>query len=212
MAHHHFYRDEARERAAKAVREIEAKTAVQVVVALRARSDDGHAPDYLFGFLVSLAVLAALVYLPIPFSLEAVPIDATLAFIAGAFVCSRVAPLRRLLTSRERREAQVRRAASAAFWEHGLSRTRHRLALLVFVSLFERRVELILDTGVAPEALGEAWTAAAREIDASIARPDIDRFIAALGALGPILARAYPRGAGPVEELPDEIDDEGGAA
>ena len=211
MAHHHFYRDEARDRAARVVREIESRTAVQVVVALRVRSDPGRAADYLFGFLTSLAVLVALVYLPISFSIESVPVDSTLAFAVGAILCARLPALRRLLTPRKAREDQVRRAACTAFVEHGLTRTKARLGLLVFVSLFERRVELLPDVGIDLQALGPDWTAAIRELQESIERgPDVDRFIAAFGALGPLLARVHPRGTGPVEELPDEIA-EGGA-
>jgi hypothetical protein len=36
---------------------------------------------------------------------------------------------------------------------------------------------------------------------------DVDAFVSALLSLGPPLQRVHPRGAGRVEELPDELED-----
>jgi putative membrane protein len=208
MAHHHFYRDEARRRAAAAIREIEAVTAVQVVVALRPRVDDYRAADYLAGFAVALGVLSALLYLPVPFGVSSVPLDTLVGFVVGTLFCARFAPLRRLLTPRRRRAEATHRAASAAFLDHSLSKTRSRLGLLIFVGLFERCVEVLPDVGVDVAALGADWTQALAALRASLAGvPDVDEFIAALQRLKAPLARVHPRGASAVEELPDEIED-----
>ena len=54
----------------------------------------------------------------------------------------------------------MRTAARAAFVDQGISRTRGRTGILVFVSLFEREVEVVADVGVDPVLLGEDWTRA----------------------------------------------------
>jgi putative membrane protein len=209
VAHHHFYRDEARQRATAAIRQIEAATSVQVVVALRPRVDDYRAADYLAGLVLALAVLAALLYLPMPFSLSSVPLDTLVGFVIGAAACARLPPLRRVLTPRRLLAESTHRAACAAFLDHGLSKTRSRLAILVFVGMFERCVEVLPDVGIEEAALGAEWTQTLAALRASVAgTPDVDDFIAALRRMGPLLQHAYPRGKAPVEDLPDEMPDE----
>jgi uncharacterized membrane protein len=44
-------------------------------------------------------------------------------------------------------EAEVRRSARVLFHDHGLARTPARLGVLILVAGFERRVEIVADTG-----------------------------------------------------------------
>jgi uncharacterized membrane protein len=211
MAHRHFYREEVRRRAIATIQQIEAKTAVQVVVALRSHAGDYRAADYLAGFAVALGVLAALLYLPIPFGLHSVPIDTFVGFVVGAAVCARTDSLRRLLTPRRRRAEATHRAACEAFLDGSLSKTKSRLCVLVFVGMLEHCVEIISDVGVDVAALGTEWTQAVAALHASLAGvPDVEEFILALQRLGPPLQRVHPRGTTPVEELPDELPDASG--
>ena len=54
---------------------------------------------------------------------------------------------------------------------------------------------------------GPEWTAALEALARTVKRrPDLGRFLAALEALGPILARALPHAADDVNELPDALD------
>src|SRR5690606_13144660 len=122
-------------------------TAGEVVVAVRAASSDYRHTDYLVGFAVSLLALIALLFLPVPFAIETWPIDVGLAFAAGALISSSVSPLKRALTSSRSMADEVARSARATFVNMGISRTRDRSGLLVFVSLLERRAEVVADTG-----------------------------------------------------------------
>ncbi|MHB8420230.1 MAG: hypothetical protein ACYDCL_19320 [Myxococcales bacterium] len=208
MTHRHFYRDEARARTAKAVAEIEARSAAQLVVALRPFADRHRDADYLFGFVAALAALTGLVYSPIDFSLHAVVIDAVLAFALGAATCAHVDFLRRALTSRRARREATHRAACAAFLDHGVGQTRARLGVLVFVAMFERRVEVLPDVGIAVAQLGEGWLRAVEGLNAALGQADLTAFLQAFQELGRLLAKAHPRGRSPVEELPDELPEE----
>jgi putative membrane protein len=88
----------------------------------------------------------------------------------------------------------------------GVGRTRDRNGVLVFVSLFERRVGVVADVGIDPRAMGAAWTDAVGALEASLAAgADTERFLAALAALGPPLAAAMPHRDDDVNELPDEV-------
>jgi len=195
----------ARERTTDAVREIEAQTGAEVVVAVRPSSGHYRHADYLFGFVVALGTLTALLFLPVDFPIETFPLDVAVGFVLGALLAELVPPLRRLLVAPSLRQANVRRAALAAFVELGVSRTRRRTGVLIYVSMFERHVEVVADVGLLPTAVEREWEACAAGLLTAV-RPrfDAQRFLDALRAFGPVLARLAPRGDDDVNELPDD--------
>lgn len=199
-----FLEEATREKTTATVKAIEARTAAEVVVAVRRVSGHYRHTDYLVGFVLSFAMLLAMLYLPIDFALELFPVNAALSFAMGAGVSAALPGLRRRLTSRKLQAENVRRAARAAFVEFGVSRTSGRTGILVFVSLLERRVEVVVDVGVDPSALGPEWADALTKLSAAIASAnDPEPFLQALRLMAFPLARVLPRSEDDVNELPD---------
>ena len=199
-----FFDDKARARATEEVKAIEARTAAEVVVAVHGSSGHYRHTDYLAGFLLSLATLLALLYLPEEYPLEIFPVDVGISFITGAVLCTLLPGVRRRLTSARLLEENVRRAARAAFVELGVSRTTGRTGILVFVSSFERRVAVVPDIGVNPAAMGAEWDAALTKLSAAVASSrSPEPFFEAMRLLAPPLERTLPRSADDVNELPD---------
>ena len=191
----------------RAVTEAEACTAAEIVVAVRRVSGRYREADYLFGFLVALIALLALLYLPQVFPLWVFVPDVAMAFLIGAFVASRSAWLHRRLTPERVRRGHVRVSARATFMELPCSRLPARNGVLVYVALLERQVEVVTDCGIRQAALGPAWHEACAALDATLRpRPDVEGFIVALRHLGTVLGREHPRLEDDVNELPDTVD------
>jgi putative membrane protein len=206
MAERSFYEDRAKREARAAVEAIEAQTAAEIVVCLRGASDHYREADYLFGFAASLAALVTMLFVERSFVLASFPVGLVAAFLAGTLASAHVAQIRRLLVFPARKRAAVHLAARAAFHDQGVSRTQHRTGVLLYVSMFERRVEVLPDVGVEGAHLGPDFRAAVTRLEGCLApSPDLDRFLAAMRALGPILGAALPRGEDAVNELPDEV-------
>ena len=94
----------------------------------------------------------------------------------------------------------------SAFIDLGISKTRDRNGILVFVAAFEQRVEVVSDVGVDTARVGAAWTDACSALLKSMKPiPRLDLFLTALRSLGPALGAAMPRKADDVNELPDEV-------
>jgi putative membrane protein len=206
MAERSFYEDRAKQEAKAAVESIEAQTSAEIVVCLRGASDNYRDADYLFGFVLSLVVLVVMLFVDQPFRLLSFPAGVLAAFLLGAAACANVAQIRRLLVFPGRKAAAVRVAARGAFVDQGVSRTHHRTGILLYISMFERRVEVVADIGIAAAGLGPDWKAAVQALERSLTpSPDVPRFLAAMRALGPILAHRLPRHDDDVNELPDEV-------
>ena len=201
-----FFSELAKDRTAETVAKIEAGTSAEIVVAVRNSSGHYRHSNYLFGFLCALGLLCALLFLPQPFSIDTWPLEMTLAFVIGAAFCGSVDPLRRLMTARKLMDGHVLQAARAQFYDLGVSATRDRTGILVYVSLFERRAEVVGDLGVAPAYEKASWTEAVEAMNLSIADgPDLDRFMKALAMLKAPLAKALPPREDDINELPDAM-------
>lgn len=199
-----FFEDATKAKAAEEVKAIEARTAAEVVISVRQASGHYRHTDYLVGFALALVALVAMLYLPPEFALETFPVGLVLAFALGAVLTPRLPALRRRLTARKLLEANVRTAARAAFVELGVSRTSGRTGILVFVSLLERRVEVVPDVGVDTAGMGEEWTQALAKLSAAVATSSSpEPFFEALRLLAPPLERVLPRSADDINELPD---------
>jgi putative membrane protein len=188
------------------VREVEADTSAELVVMVRWESGHYRDTDYLVGFALSILTLMGLLYLPHEFPLWLFALDVPVSFAIGSLLSMTIVPLRRAFTKRARMEQAVRRAAHAEFFEHGVSKTTGRSGVLIYLSAFERMVQVVPDIGVDVEALGTAWKTALDALSACVEGGDVAGFLSTLESLGPILGEVYPRREGDVDELDDEAD------
>lgn len=149
------------------VASIEARTGVQVVTAIVGKSDNYvELPWKAFALGASLAafvLVAADLWRPEWITAGTPLVDAVTILAAGAAVALLaifVPPVARLFLRRHRAEAEVRHRAQSLFLTRELFGTRNRTAVLIFLSLFERRVEILPDTGLHAR-IGEAdWNTA----------------------------------------------------
>ena len=195
-----FFSSAAKKRVTEAVADVESRTSAEIVVVVRHASGKWREVDLVVGAVVAFGVLLILLFHPMPIAVEVMPVDVVLAFLAGTVLCSSIAPFKRALLVRKTVSARLRAAAREAFVDQGVSRTRRRTGILVYVSTFERRVEIVPDIGVD----AKLFDAEARALAAAVAhRLDLDAFLEALRRFGPALSGALPRSADDVNELPD---------
>jgi putative membrane protein len=193
-----------RKRLVELVRELESKSAVELVIAVRPRSGDYRAADLAFASLVTFAALAVYVYAPQEFTDDVVPPLLAVLYAACVAFAAHVPPVRRLFTTAAAREANVRAAARAAFVAHKVHTTRDRTGVLLFVSDFERRAEIVADLGVLRRADGDEPARSFAALTKAIGDGrSLDEVVAAARALGAFLERALPRRPDDVNELDD---------
>ncbi len=204
---HALLEDAARKEASAAVADVESQTSAEIVIAVHRACDPYWYANLAWGALASLAALLLLLFLPQRFALSVFPLDAAAAFAGATWLSSRVPAMRRIFTRADDRERRARIAARAAFFDLGVSRTRGRTGVLVFVAAFEARVEVVADVGVPTDAAGAAYRDALAGLQSAteIGRGDAQAFFAAVRSLGPTLASVLPRAADDVNELPDAM-------
>ena len=205
MLHANFFHDDAKRRAALAVKAVEAQTSAEVVIAVRPRSGRYGIVAYHFGFGALSAVVLFLLLSPRVYSIGAIALDGLTAFALGALLCANVDALTRALTRPKTRQSFVDSAARAAFFDLGVSRTTGRNGILVFVSMFERTLTVLTDVGIDTAALGVSFTNAVNAMQLAVKHQDFGAFIANVEKLGPALGATMPRAIDDINELPDEV-------
>jgi putative membrane protein len=201
-----FLQDSDKTSLLDAVRDAERRSSAEVVVAVRGRSGSYLHADLIVGCLCACFALWFQLFSPWEFELEAILLGPLVVGAVAAMLTARTAPLRRLLTPRSGRRERVRIAAILAFHEKGVTHTRERTGLLVYVSLLERAVEVIADRGITTRVPAAAWAEKVGAIDAAVARGENGTAVAArIKELADVLEPALPRQADDVNELPDEV-------
>jgi putative membrane protein len=118
----------------------------------------------------------------------------------------RYMPLRLALTPGATKSRRVRRRAIQVFKAAAQRRTEGRTGILVYLSMAERRAEIIGDEAITavttPETWGEAM--AALIVDVKDGRPG-DGIVAAIGEIGSVLSQHFPRSATDLNEIPDKL-------
>jgi putative membrane protein len=197
---------DARSRITKVVRDVESRTAAEIVVTLKPRSDTYRHADFATGALTALVALLVYVYAPITFHDGLAPPAIVCAFAGGALLSDAVSAVKRVFVRRAALARAVATNARAAFFDQRVGSTSQRTGILVYVSLFERKACVLADTGVDIDAMEPAWSARVGELEASLRASDpVSAFVASLASLGALLAEKLPVRAGDVNELPDEV-------
>jgi putative membrane protein len=198
---------EARARISQAVGLAEAKTIGQIVPVVVDRSD--HYPEA----PLRAALLGAALAAAASFWVSDVGVPTSLIIVGGTALVAAgwtllIPGLHRLLAGGRALEARVHHRALRAFVQHGVHHTRGETGVLVFASLFERRVVILGDRAI-HEKMGEAgWQQAVSALTSGLRQGKAaEGFVAAIGIVGEKLAASFPKDAGTPRsnELSDEL-------
>jgi putative membrane protein len=193
-----------RESLRAAVEAAEQRTSAEFVTVLARESD-----DYVFPSTLAAAALTFFLSGPAALFLR----DPVLLFAGQSGVFVVLALLFRLPALRPRfvplalRRRRAQRHARLLFLDLGLHRTKNRTGVLLFVSLAERYVEIIADTGVqAHLGSNAAWERVVADFVAAVkaGRP-AEGMTGAVEACAAILAEHLPRAPDDENELPDHL-------
>ncbi|MGJ0454486.1 MAG: TPM domain-containing protein [Methylocystis sp.] len=191
------------ERIAEAIRRAEEKTSGEIVCVLARRSSDYAFVPPLWGAFIALAS-------PWPMLLftEISPREIFAAQIAIFIVATLVVswgPVRFFLTPRAVKRARAAREAIEQFFSRGVSATKARMGVLIFVSFAERYARIVADEAIAAKISNDEWQGALDLLLEDIRRERAaDGFVAAIEECARLLAKHAPPGASG-DELPDKI-------
>jgi putative membrane protein len=198
---------------------VESRTGVQVVTALVGKSDTySELPWKAFALgasLAALGVVAGDAWHP-AWAVAQTALVHAVAILGGgaalALLAVFVPAVGRLFLNDARRDLEVRHHTQVLFLARDLSRTRHRTGVLIVISLFERRIEILADIGLHARVSEAEWHALIARMTPHLrgARPyhALQEGLTAVEAL--LAAKGFRAEGTAANELPDRPIEERG--
>ncbi len=186
----------------RVIADIEKKTSAEIVVAISKHSGEYRDVCYLSGIILTGISLIILILSPFDFHMYDIIPDVIISFFLGYYLCRVFPGLCRLLTTKRRRKEQVLRASHRVFFEEGVSATRQRNGILVYLSFFEQLVEIVPDVGIDGAIPRAEWHTLRHRVNALMrSGAAVDVLLQAISEGMNCLSQAFPPG----EDNPDEI-------
>ena len=216
-----YFSAEEQQAISAAVSEAEAQTAAEIVPVVATASGRYDRAEGIFGFLFALSCLAVAwlgfqVIRPVEndwaggyelnLDLAAVILILVFGYIVGSLAATYLPLLRRPFISRHEMAAEVAEAARAAFYQFRVHRTVAGTGLVIYLSLYERQVQLLGDESL-DDVFSQAEWDELRDMVVSGLREgqEVDGLIAAIRHCGELLAQRIPITAGDRNELHNEL-------
>ena len=190
----------------RALVEAESKTVGEILPVVVERSDPHPGADWLaalsFVIVGSSALLAWM-----PWQHPVAVLAAQIVLGAAGFGLARVLPdFKRLFVFENRATEVAEEQAFQEFYGNGLHRTEAATGVLLFVSLFERRVVILADEGIDGEVDPAFWADANDAVLDGIRRGSLrDGLLEGIRRAGDLLSKKFPWREGDRNEVPDRL-------
>jgi len=197
---------EAEKRVHAALIEVERHTIGEIVPVVLGRSDAHPSGEWRSGLLM-LVLGSALLEGVLPWSSPWLVILCQVGLGAIGFGLARALPGWKRMFVMETRATEVAlEQAALEFQRLELHRTEGRTGVLLFVSLFERRVVVLGDTGINAKAGDAHWSRTRDAVLAGIDRGDLATgLVDGIHASGEVLTAHFPVTSGDRNEVPDRL-------
>ncbi|MBC8415931.1 MAG: TPM domain-containing protein [Candidatus Cloacimonetes bacterium] len=131
----------------------------------------------------------------------------TFLVIALFYFLGNISTIDRLIVSKKIKWQKVKERALRQFMESGVYNTKDRTGILIFISILEKRVELLADSGINEKIPQEKWQSIVDNIIKGIKKKNVTSYlIESINECGELLAQHFPIQPGDVNELTDEIN------
>ncbi len=186
--------------------DVERRTHGEIVPVVLERSDAHPGAPWLAA-LCTLLLGSALLEAHMPWYAPHWLLLAQLALGAIGYCAAELLPdLKRAFVAESRASEMAEEQALQEFHRLGLHATSEATGVLLFVSLFERRVVVLGDRGIHAKVGDEHWQRTKDVILAAIARGSLrDGLIDGIRACGSVLEQHFPVREGDRNEIPDRV-------
>jgi putative membrane protein len=197
--------DEEQDRIEAAVAAAEKRTSAEFALAVAQAADRYTAwPPLWAALLALLAGGAAALAMPMLHAQAVFAGQAAVLVVAGLVL--HAAPLRPLLAPAWVRREEAAKLARLQFSAQVQHRTAERVGVLLFVSLAERHIEIMVDRAVDARIPPQAWNVIVEGFAARIRQGKLaDGFIEAVERAAVLLEREFPIQPGDKDELPNRV-------
>ncbi len=191
----------------EAVQAIEQESDAEIVTLVYSHSDTYRSIALIAAALATYLSYSILMFSPALISDFALYIVPILVFVGIFFLVDKIKPLKQRLIPKKVKHRATEIYARALFQKAGIHHTERHTGLLIFISLLEKKVQLIPDRGIKNALSDEDWLQIQSYFEAIFESNEIENgIIKALGQSKELFALYLPALPDDINELPDYVE------
>ncbi len=188
-----------------AVKEAEAKTSGEIVPVILNQSDFYPAAHFRSALLVGI-IFSLLCYYLYDFTDPLVLLWIQIPGMVLGYLLAFNAFVKRLLTTKSEMQEEVFQRAIQVFHENNVSMTKDRTGIMIFISLLERRVEVIADWGISQKVERDYWDHLVKALIAEMKKGrKVEGIIQSINTCGESLKEFFPIQKNDINEVSDTL-------
>ncbi|HEX8418039.1 MAG TPA: hypothetical protein VF641_10600 [Methylobacterium sp.] len=193
-----------RDRIAQAIGVAERTTSGEIVVLVAARAGLYRSVALSLALMTALLVPWPLILLT-AWSAGSIAL-AQAAAVLGVLLATLNTRARMAIAPRALKRSRAHDAALREFAARGVTRTRGRTGILIYLALAEGHAEIVADSAIGARVPVETWSAAIDALLAALRRGEtVPGLLATIERVGAILAEQLPGGPDDVDELSNRV-------
>ena len=201
------FNDDFKSNLYETIEDIENNSLVEIVAIFKSKS--GNYKDISLWFAAAFMLVSASFFMfsPIVFDIYMIFLFTFISFIIGYLFAELVRPVKRLFISKKRMRKNIELYSRAIFQKGGIRFTNERIGILIYVSLFEKKVEIIPDRGAMTAVPDELWEQTNNNFNTIFSFGDVpNAFITELKRTKAIFAEYILPIENDINELPDDLE------
>lgn len=187
------------------ISEIEEKTSGEIIPVILKQSDDYSASRFRLAFLVSFISLGIYYYLPNLIDEEYAIWIFPFSYTFG-YIISYMNFLRKFFITDAEKQEEVHQRAVEFFFNKNLHATKNRSALLILISVLEKRIEILADCGINEKVSRNTWDQVMRDMQRTSKEKGVTSALEmGVEQCGEILIKYFPHKENSGEKRENEI-------
>lgn len=201
------FNDDFKSKLYETIADIENNSLVEVVAIIKSKSGRYRDVSLWFAIAVMFAASSFFMFSPIIFDVYMIYVFSFLIFILAYLLSELIKSLKRFFIKDKRMTRNIDIYARAIFQKGGIRFTQEKIGVLIYVSLFEKKVKLIGDRGAFTLVPNELWRKMKKDFNSIFEEDDIPAaFIKELKKTKAIFAEYILPIENDINELPDDLE------
>jgi len=189
------------------IEDIENNSLVEVVAVIKAKSGNYRDISLWIAFVFMFLVSSFFMFSPIEFDPYLMYFFTFLSFIIAYLTSELIKSFKRIFIKKARMKRNTDIYTRAVFQKGGIRFTNEKIGVLIYVSLFERRIKILADRGAFTLVPDELWKQMKTDFNSIFKSNNVaDEFIIELKKTKEIFAKYILPIENDINELPDDLE------
>jgi len=189
----------------EAIENAESKTSGEIVPVLLSQSDFYPAAHFRLALIIGM-LFSFLCYYSYDFDDPIILLWIQIPGMIIGYLLAYLSPIKRLFTTNSEMQEEVYQRALEIFHNHRVSMTKDRTGIMIYISLLEKKVEVLADCGINEKVEKDYWNKLVTNLLLKIKDgKTVEGITNAINECGHSLQDSFPIQEGDTNEISDEL-------